>query len=134
MEVSNQILPLHSSTIPLHIANPKPVPEFLVVKLGVKIFERISSVIPAPLSCTLINTLFSISVCVDEINHHEHSLNSQLKNFWGECFYMGGLAGIPFVGKVGFGAFQAHIPKDGNLFILFAPHVGIAPDGEIGKF
>ena len=47
---------------------------------------------------------------------------------------MGGLAGIPFVGKVGFGAFYAHIPKDGNLLILFAPHVGIAPDGEIGKF
>lgn len=80
------------------------------------------------------NTLFSSSVCVDEINHYEHSLNRQLKTFWGECFYMGGLGGIPFVGKVGFGACEAHIPKDGNLFILFAPHVGIAPDGEIGKF
>ena len=47
---------------------------------------------------------------------------------------MGGLGGIPFVGRVGFGAFQAHIPKDGHLVILFAPHVGIAPDGTIGKF
>ena len=46
---------------------------------------------------------------------------------------MGGLAGIPFVGKVGFGAFQSHIPKDGNLFILFASHVGIEPYGEIRK-
>ena len=51
------------------------------------------------------NTLFSSCVCVDEINHHQHSLNSLMKNFWGECFYMGGLGGIPFIGRVGFGAF-----------------------------
>lgn len=47
---------------------------------------------------------------------------------------MGGLAGIPFIGKVGYGAFSAHIPKDGNLIILFAPHVGIAPDGTVGTY
>jgi len=47
---------------------------------------------------------------------------------------MGGLGGIPFIGKVGFGAFAGHVPKDGNLFILFAPHVGVTPDGVIGRF
>jgi len=62
------------------------------------------------------------------------SLNNRLKEFWGECFYMGGLGGIPFIGKVGFGAYSAHIPKGGNLFIFFAPHVGVTPDGEIGKY
>jgi hypothetical protein len=51
------------------------------------------------------NTLFASSVCVDEINHYDHCLNNKMKNFWGECFYMGGLGGIPFIGYVGYGAF-----------------------------
>ena len=47
---------------------------------------------------------------------------------------MGGLGGLPFVGKTGFKAFTHHVPKDGHIFILFAPHVGIAKDGLIGKY
>ena len=47
---------------------------------------------------------------------------------------MGGLGGLPFVGKVGFGAYSHHVPKDGHLFILFAPHVGLSPDGLVGKY
>ena len=47
---------------------------------------------------------------------------------------MGGLAGIPFIGKVGYGAFTNHMPEGGNLVILFSPHVGITPEGEFGKF
>jgi hypothetical protein len=64
----------------------------------------------------------------------DSSLNNRLRHYWGECFYMGGLGGIPFIGKVGFGAFSHHVPHGGNLFILFAPHVGITPDGTIGKY
>lgn len=47
---------------------------------------------------------------------------------------MGGLGGIPFIGEVGFGAFSAHVPKNGNLLILFAPHVGVSPNGIIGDY
>ena len=47
---------------------------------------------------------------------------------------MGGLAGVPFIGKVGFGAFTAHVPKGGNLVILFSPHVGITPEGDFGQY
>ena len=86
------------------------------------------------MNCIPSNTLFASSVCVDEINHYDTSLNSRLKNFWGECFYMGGLGGIPFIGKVCFGAYAAHVPRGGNLFILYAPHVGMSPDGTIGKY
>ena len=46
---------------------------------------------------------------------------------------LGGLGGLPFVGKTGFKAYSHHVPHDGNLFIVFAPHVGIADDGLIGK-
>ena len=28
----------------------------------------------------------------------------------------------------------SHIPDDGNVVILFGPHVGISPEGEVGKF
>lgn len=80
------------------------------------------------------NTLFAASVCPDEINHYPNSLNNRLSRGAGKCFYMGGLAGIPFIGKVGYNAFTQHMPKGGNLVIMFSPHVGISPDGEFGKF
>ena len=80
------------------------------------------------------NTLFACSVCPDEINHYPNSLNSRLSRVIGRSFYMGGLAGVPFIGKVGFGAFTAHVPKGGNLVILFSPHVGITPEGDFGQY
>ena len=86
------------------------------------------------LGCNTENTLFASSVCVDEINHHHSSLNSRLAHFWGECFYMGGLGGIPFVGNTGFKAYSHHVPKNGNILIVFAPHVGVSPEGHIGKY
>ena len=46
---------------------------------------------------------------------------------------MSGLAGFPFVGKTGWGAFASHCPEDGNIVILFAPHVGIDSLGNVGK-
>lgn len=80
------------------------------------------------------NTLFAASVCPDEINHYPNSLNNRLSRGAGKCFYMGGLAGIPFIGKVGYNAFTSHMPVQGNLVILFSPHIGVTPDGEFGKF
>ena len=40
---------------------------------------------------------------------------------------------MPFVGKTGWGAFSSHCPADGNIVILFAPHVGVDSDGNIGS-
>ena len=51
---------------------------------------------------------------------------------WGEAFTLGGLAGLPFVGKSGFGAYFHHVPVNGKLLIIFAPHVGIGQLGKIG--
>jgi len=53
---------------------------------------------------------------------------------WGEVFPLSGLAGLPFVGKSGWNAFTTHVPEDGNVVVLFAPHVGIDKDGNIGEF
>ena len=48
-------------------------------------------------------------------------------------FPLGGLAGLPFTGKTGWAAFSSHCPSDGNIAILFAPHVGLDREGRVGK-
>ena len=41
-------------------------------------------------------------------------------------------AGLPFAGKSGFGAYLHHVPDNGKLLVMFAPHVGIDAEGRIG--
>jgi len=49
-------------------------------------------------------------------------------------FPLAGLAGLPFTGKTGWGAFTSHVPTpDGNVVIMFAPHVGVDAHGHIGS-
>ena len=76
------------------------------------------------------NTLFANSTCPDEINRFVTSF----EQYWGENFPLGGLAGLPFTGVTGFGAYSHHVPDGGNLFILYASHIGINDKGELGKF
>ena len=59
------------------------------------------------------NTLFANSTCPDEINRFVTSF----EQYWGENFPLGGLAGLPFTGVTGFGAYSHHVPDGGNLFI-----------------
>ena len=81
------------------------------------------------------NTLFADSSCPDEINHDDpdEDITSLFQKRWGEVFSLAGLAGLPFTGKTGWGAFSAHVPVDGNIVIMFAPHVGIDRNGNVGK-
>jgi hypothetical protein len=78
------------------------------------------------------NTLFGHSVCSDEINNRKEQLLPLMMNRWQEGFALGGLGGLPFAGKSGFGAYLHHVPDDGRLLIVFAPHVGIGADGQVG--
>jgi hypothetical protein len=78
------------------------------------------------------NTLFATSTCPDEVNAKQGEMIELMKARWGENFALGGLAGLPFVGKSGFGAYVHHVPDNGKLFIVFAPHVGIDFDGKVG--
>ena len=52
----------------------------------------------------------------------------------GWLFSHGGLGGIPFTGKTGFNAFSSHVPANGNLFVLMAPHVGVSQSAKIGYY
>lgn len=80
------------------------------------------------------NTLFAHSYCPDEINHEKGDISEYLTTYFSEYFGLGGLAGIPFVGKTGFGAFAAHVPEEGNIFVLFAPHVAVSEEGKVGYY
>jgi hypothetical protein len=79
------------------------------------------------------NTILGTSICSDEINSVKGTLVDTMKEYWGENFLLGGIGGAPYVGKTGFGAFSHHVPKNGNVLVLFGPHVGITVDGEVGK-
>ena len=79
------------------------------------------------------NTLFGYSTCPDEINRTVTSFES----CYGEKqFPLGGLTGYPFTGKTGFHALSHHVPnaeEEGNIVVLYGPHVGISEKGELGK-
>jgi len=87
------------------------------------------------LGFTADNTLFSDSSCPDEVNHDDplEDMSGLFQTRWGEIFSLSGLAGFPFTGKTGWAAFSSHCPNDGNIVILFAPHVGVDHDGTVGK-
>jgi len=81
------------------------------------------------------NTLLAESSCPDELNHDSFSsdLFDMMGNRWGEVFHLGGLAGIPFTGQAGWNAFNHHVPDNGNILVVYAPHVGLTKDGVVGK-
>jgi hypothetical protein len=79
------------------------------------------------------NTILGTSICSDEINTVDGTLVDTMKKYWGTNFPMGGIGGAPYVGKTGFHAFSHHVPDNGNVLILFGPHVGITAGGEVGK-
>mmetsp|Transcript_164271 Transcript_164271/g.315583 ORF Transcript_164271/g.315583 Transcript_164271/m.315583 type:complete len:696 (-) Transcript_164271:93-2180(-) len=80
------------------------------------------------------NTLFGTSICPDEINNQAHGLSALMASHWGSVFPLGGLGGVPFAGKTGFKAFSHHVPVNGDIIVLYGPHVGISGTGEVGKY
>jgi hypothetical protein len=80
------------------------------------------------------NTILGLSICPDEINYGKRDLAAQMRAHWSNMFPLGGISGAPFAGKTGYGAFAAHVPDNGNIIVMFGPHVGITEEGEIGKY
>jgi hypothetical protein len=69
------------------------------------------------------------SICSDDVNSIEYP--QRASEMLGP-FKMGGLDGFPFTGLTGMGAFAAHVPDNGAVFIYYAPHIGIDRDGDVG--
>jgi len=110
----------------LHRCFPGALPGDALVHLSVAALE--------PFGLAPGNTIFGLSICPDEINNEPGDLATVMSEHYGNCFPMGGIGGAPFVGKTGFGAFSGHVPDDGNVVILFGPHIAISEDGELGKY
>jgi hypothetical protein len=100
--------------------------------LSSRTIERITTDMLTKKGYTYDNTLFATSTCPDEVNSKPDELVDLLKNRWGENFALGGLGGVPFTGRAGFSAYAHHVPGGGKMFILFAPHVGVEFDGQVG--
>lgn len=100
---------------------------------GPDIQAKLAKVLKDEYDFTPDNTIFGTSICPDEINILPGTMCDQAKNYWGTNFRMGGLGGVPFSGKTGFGAFSAHVPDGGNVLVLFGAHVGVTSSGEVGK-
>ena len=64
----------------------------------------------------------------NNIGQWPNSINSFLGPFMS-----GGLAGFPFVGTVGYGAFSSHVTNTGTLFVTSMPHIGVTEDGRSGR-
>lgn len=74
-------------------------------------------------------TLVATSFCCDEVNR---PLETEFSRVFKETFSLGGLAGFPFAGVTGFGAFAKHIPDGGSCVVCYGPHVGVDLDGKVG--
>lgn len=76
-------------------------------------------------------TILATSVCSDEII--QSATNFREYVVLNTPFQLGGLAGFPFTGLTGLGAFAAHVPDDGCAIILYGPHIGISGKNQVGK-
>jgi hypothetical protein len=100
--------------------------------LSSRTIERLTTTMLTKKGYNYDNTLFATSTCPDEVNSKPDELVDLLKNRWGEHCALGGLGGVPFTGRAGFSAYAHHVPGGGKMFILFAPHVGVEFDGQVG--
>ena len=78
-------------------------------------------------------------ICSDDVDASKVPNNiggwpNSINSFLGP-FMSGGLAGYPFVGSVGYGAFASHVATtlDGTLFVTSMPHIGVTEDGRSGR-
>ena len=78
-------------------------------------------------------------ICSDDVDASKVPNNiggwpNSINSFLGP-FMSGGLAGYPFVGSVGYGAFASHVSTTlgGTLFVTSMPHIGVTEDGRSGR-
>jgi hypothetical protein len=82
------------------------------------------------------DVLHSLAICSDDVDAFTSTGNLgqyplSMQSFLGP-FMAGGLAGYPFVGSIGFGAYASHITDTGTLFVSCTPHIGVTFTGSAG--
>lgn len=74
------------------------------------------------------SVVYATSFCSDDLNNVEFPRDTGMIG----PFILGGLGGFPFAGVGGVQAFAHHVPHDGAMVIIYAPHIGIPEDGKVG--
>jgi len=88
---------------------------------------------------TSTNTIAAVSICPEEALRPKSFTNdflNSLTEVFGSIYQFGGLGGIPFMGKQGFKDFVRTGSSDTenrNVFVFFAPHIGVSADGIVGE-
>jgi hypothetical protein len=89
--------------------------------------------------------IYAEGICSDDVDGPMFTSVSNIGQFPSSStnsllgpFMSGGLAGYPFVGTIGFGAWASHVASNspltgGTLFMSSMPHIGISYDGKVGK-
>lgn len=87
-----------------------------------------------PFGLTRRNCIYGHSIDPEQVTGDGSSLPSLLERYYGRAFFLGGIGGAPFAGKTGFASLARNMPDDGNVVLLFGPHIGYSPLGEPGKY
>lgn len=96
----------------------------------VETVERLFDVLQRRFGLAPKQLMLADSICSDDVNSMEYPPRAY--EMLGP-FKMGGLDGFPFTGLTGMGAFAAHVPDDGAVFVYHAPHIGIDAQGVLGQ-
>ena len=81
------------------------------------------------------NTIFGDCSCPDT-NHHtdpSEDMSSLFKRRFSKQVSLAGKNGLQSEGRAGWASFSSQAPKNGNIMVMFAPHVSIDCNGIIGK-
>lgn len=79
------------------------------------------------------DTFAAVSICRDELTQH---LIEEVAQRWHRPFALGGLGGLPSLGRTGWQACLSHVPDAdgrGHLLVFGMPHIGMDPDGGFGQ-
>jgi len=78
-------------------------------------------------------TFAAVSICRDELTQQLIELVAQR---WHRPFALGGLGGLPSLGRTGWRACLSHVPDTtdrGRLLVFGMPHVGMDTSGAVGQ-
>jgi len=136
--------------LPSAFLSVKDIPSLFLGPREVKVLKTVETLLPGAMTGREVmrralwalqphgvykdNTIYGQSVCSDEINGDRGHLTTLMTQYYGRVFNLGGIGGLPYVGETGFGAFSHHVADNGNVLIVFGPHIGFSMDGEAGKF
>ncbi len=86
-----------------------------------------------PLDVVRSQVFAAVSVCRDELTQ---GLLAEVGGRWGRPFALGGLGGLPSLGRTGWRACLSHVPDvggRGHLLVFGLPHIGLDPERHPGR-